>query len=675
MDLLKRCQHTLILTLVLVATTATSLPVSAEETTSARIGPGDASNGTEVLETIEVTAEVPSTGDVVHDEFTGSHQRIQRETLTRRDITVADILAHESGVQSRQSGGFGTFSSMTVRAASAAQTGVYLDGVLLNSGGNAVIDLSMLELLAVDSVDIYRGATPIQLGFGAMGGAINFKSSSTLGSKPSTVALLGAGSFGTQRAQLLHRSRHGRLDVVGAFSSQQSENDYPFLDSNGTPLNTGDDTIQNRNNAQVKRTSGMARTGIRWNNNATSNLLLQITGRELGIPEWRNNEENQADLMSDNLRMQFNHTLDNLGNWNSRHNVYVHNDDDIFDDRLGQIGLGVQHSESKTSATGFMTYWEHAGSLRTTSINVEFRRETLRAKDLLEDDSNYRVDRDATNISLQSSQYAMADRLLFSTGLSLQSHQDRYQRITRQNLSSRRANILSPRLGLRFDKSKELTLRGNVGRYYREPSFNEIFQSRGLFQGNDELTAEEGINADLGFSWKPTQALTIDSSLFASWRDDLIATVFDARGVGRSINVGKARIIGVEFGADWKLNERYSLSANLTSQDARSLQDFDAFDGKQLPGEARHVAYLRLQHSHKNFRAFIETDGAWDRFYDQANVLPAKDRWLQNIGAAWEQGQWTLSGAISNITDQNVEDFNGLPRPGRSFSLSITTRL
>ena len=655
MDLLKRCQQTLCLPLVIILA---GLPARAEE----------------VLEAIEVTAEVPATGDVFHAEFTGSHRRIDKSSLKRRDISIASILAQESGVQSLQSGGFGTFSSMTVRAASAAQTGVYLDGVLLNSGGNAVIDLSMLELLTVDSVDIYRGATPIQLGFGAMGGAINLKSSSTLSDRPSTVALLGVSSFSTQRAQLLHRSHHGGIDVVGAFSLQQSDNDYPFLDSNGTPLNPTDDVIQLRNNAHAQRASGMARTAIRWNNNAKSDLLLQITERELGVPEWRNNEDNQSDLVSDNVRFHFNHTLDNIGNWNSRHNLYLHNDDEIFDDRLGQVGLGAEHSETKTSATGLMTYWEHVGALSTTSINVELRREIKRANNLMEREFNYRVERDASNVSLQSTRFYMDDKLLFNTGLSLQSHRDRYHRITRRNQSARGTTILSPRLGLQFEKSKKFTLRGNIGRYFREPSFDEIFRSRGLFQRNTDLTAEEGINADLGFTWNPTSTLSIDSSLFASWRDELIATVFDSRGVGRSINVGKARIVGVEFGADWKLNKRLSLQANLTSQDAQSLQAFAAFDGKQLPGEARHSAYLRLQHTHKKLRTFIEADGAWDRFYDQANVLPAEDRWLQNIGAEWESGSWTLSSAVTNITDQTVEDFNGLPRPGRTYSFSITTR-
>ena len=659
---------------VLLITLLISLAVRAEDSASAADS-GEALTAVDALETIEVFADVPDTGEVLHDEFTGSHQRIQQDELKRRDITIADILAHESGVQSRQSGGFGTFSSMTVRAATAAQTGVYLDGVLLNSGGNAVIDLSMLELLTVDSIDIYRGATPVQLGFGSMGGAINLRSTTSDSEKASTVALVGVGSFSTQRAQLLHRSQHGQFDVVGAFSVQQSENDYPFLDSNGTPLNPSDDVNQLRNNSQVQKTSGMARTGIRWSNTAKSDFLLQMTGRELGVPEWRNVANNQADLVSDNLRLQFNHTLDSLGNWNSRHSAYIHNDDEIYDDRLSQVGLGAQHTESKNSASGLMTYWEHVGPLRTSSINVEFRREVKRASDLLESNFDYRVERAATNVSAQSTRYAMDDKLLLTTGLSLQSQQDKYHRVTRQNQSSRGAVVLSPRLGLRFDSSASLSYRGNVGRYYREPSFNEIFRSRGLFQGNDDLVAEEGINADLGITWNPFASLTIDSSLFASWRDELIATVFDARGVGRAINVGKARIAGIELGANWQMNKQLSFRANLTTQDARSLQAFNAFDGKQLPGEAKHAAYLRLQHSHKKWRTFIEADGAWDRFYDQANVLPAKNRWLQNIGADWEHGRWTVSGAISNITDQAVEDFNGLPRPGRAYSISVTTRL
>lgn len=660
--------------MVIAVTLVTFMPVRAENTTT-NVEFALQQENDEALDTIEVIADVAETGDVIHDEFTGSHQRIHSDELKRRDITVADILSHESGVQSRQSGGFGTFSSMSVRAATAAQTGVYLDGVLLNSAGDAVVDLSMLELLTLDSVDIYRGATPMQLGFGSIGGAINLKSATAANGDPSTVALLGIGSFGTQRVQLLNRSPRGRFDFVSAFSFQQSENDFPFLDSNGTPLNINDDVSQLRNNAQVRKTSGMFRSGMQWGSDSRSDLLLQATGRALGVPEWRNVANNEADLVSNNLRLQLTHTLDGIGLWNSRYSLYLHNDNEVFDDQLSQIGLGAQHTKSTTNTTGFQTYWEHVGALRTNSFSAEVRQESENASDLLEDNFNYRVERRTVNLSAQNTRYAMADRLLLTTSLSSQLHQDQYKRITRQDQSSRIAAIFSPSIGVRFDSSAKLNVRANIGRYYREPSFNELFRSLGLFQGNNNLDAEEGVNADIGLTWKPGTALSVESSLFASWRDELIATVFDARGVGRAINVGKARIVGIELSANWQLNEYLSFRTNLTSQDAMSLQAFDAFNKKQLPGEAKHTAYFRLQHSHKGLRAFVEADGSWDRFYDQANVLPAKNSWLQNLGVDWQHGRWTLAGALTNISDQNIEDFNGLPRPGRSFSFTITTRL
>jgi len=145
--------------------------------------------------------------------------------------------------------------------------------------------------------------------------------------------------------------------------------------------------------------------------------------------------------------------------------------------------------------------------------------------------------------------------------------------------------------------------------------------------------------------------------------------------VGRTLNVGEARVIGLELGSRWQINSRYSLKANITLQDAQALQRFNAFNGKQLPGEAQQAAYFRLQRTTKDLRLYLEADGSWNRFYDQANVLAAKDRWIQNMGAEWTAGAWSLSGSINNIGNSNYEDFNGLPRPGRSFTVSLTTTI
>jgi len=629
----------------------------------------------EVLDTLDIIADTVQTGEVQHDEFTGSYQRIEQSELSRRDVTLADILSNEAGVQSLQAGGFGTFSSITVRAATAAQTGVYLDGVLLNSGGNAVIDLSLLDLLNIESVDIYRGAAPVQLGAGTIGGAINVRSPVVTEGAGVTHALLGLGSFNTQRAQFTHRASYSDWNVVGALSLQQSDNDYPFLDSNGTPLNSIDDTRQLRNNAGAERISSLIKAGTQWSPDIRTDVLLQGTTRDLGIPEIRNSPANQASFDSDNLRFQINQTWNQIGNWNSRHTFFRHDDSDVFDDRLSQIGLGEQFTETDSQTLGLTTFWEHIGDVRTTSFHLELRNENQIARNLLANALDYEVDRQALNATAQSILYFLNDRLIVTPALKLQANNDQYDLITRLDRDSRSSAVLSPSLGMRFDHSEKLSYRANVGRFFREPSFDELFGSRGLFQGSSDLEAEEGVNADIGVLWKPAPNLSFDVSLFGSLRDDLIATVFDSRGVGRTLNVEGATIVGLEFSSKWQIRTNLSLVANLTLQDARSERLFVAFTGSQLPGEAQQTGYLRLQQKTAKGRFFFETSASRDRFYDLANLLAAEDYVLHNIGVDWRIGRWMLAGAVNNLSDQNVEDFNGLPLPGRSVTLSFSTTL
>ncbi len=625
------------------------------------------------LDTLEIEAEVAPVGEVEHAEFSGSYQRIERSQLERRDVTLADILANETGVQSRQAGGFGTFSSITVRAATAAQTGVYLDGVLLNSGGNAVVDLSLLDLLNAGSVDIYRGTTPAQFGAGTIGGAVNIKSLSA--GREQTKLLIGGGSFNTQRAQLLHSARVGELELTGAFSLQQSDNDYPFLNDNTTPLNPNDDTRQTRNNAAAEQLSSLVKAGLSWSNSARTDVLLQTTSRDLGVPEIRNLQDNQSSFDTDSVRVQVSQTWNPDGNWNSRHTLFRYSDEDIFDDRFSQVGLGAQNLSIDNRNLGLTSYWEYLGDTSTSSLHLELRNERQTNRDLLEPRFDSVARRRAVNLTAQRVFYFGDDRVLLIPALRYQSTDDDYQRITRVDQQGRRADRLTPTLGFRFDVNEQLRYRANVGRYFREPSFDELFGSRGLFEGNNNLLSEEGVNADIGFTWQPRAGLKLDASLFGSWRDDLIATVFDARGIGRAVNISRARILGVELGSNWQLNPFVSLVANLTYQDAQALRNFNAINGSQLPGEAQLSTFLRAQYKTPALTLFIEANGSRDRFYDQANVLPAEDFFLQNVGIDWHHGRWSFAATLNNLTDRNVEDFNGLPRPGRSFTFSLKTAL
>jgi len=251
----------------------------------------------------------PQTGDVQHEEYTGSYQHINKQELQRQDVNLGDILANETGVQFRQIGGLGTLTTATVRGATSAQTGVFLDGIMLNSASNSSIDLSLLELLNLSSVDVYRGSAPAQLTGSNIGGAINLRTLNADSAEPNSTASLTTGSFNTSRFQFAHRSSHKRWDIVAAVSREHSDNRFGFINDNATPLNLLDDRREKRNNAQVDKLSALSRIGIQWNNETRTDALLQVTGRDLGIPEWLNARQNEASYDTDSLEFQVTNRL------------------------------------------------------------------------------------------------------------------------------------------------------------------------------------------------------------------------------------------------------------------------------------------------------------------------------------------------------------------------------
>ena len=60
-----------------------------------------------------------------------------------------------------------------------------------------------------------------------------------------------------------------------------------------------------------------------------------------------------------------------------------------------------------------------------------------------------------------------------------------------------------------------------------------------------------------------------------------------------------------------------------------------------------------------------------ERYYDAGNFLPAEDHFAHNLGASYTVGRFSGTLLLNNITDDNIEDFNGFPKPGRSVHLNL----
>ena len=630
----------------------------------------------EELETITVVAEPePATGDVQPGEHTASHQHVTRQELDRQDINLGDILANEAGVQFRQIGGLGAQTTVTIRAASAQQTSVFLDGVLLNSAGNNSIDFSLLELLNLASVDVYRGAAPVQLSQGNIGGAVNLRSLGAVSDKPNSKAVLAGGSFGTNRFQYAHNSSHRQWNVVAAASREHSNNTFTFNNDNATPLNPNDDKREAKNNAQATRLSALGKVGLQWNQNSRSDLMLQTTSRDLGVPEWLNNEDNIASYDTDAVELQLVNRVDGIGNWNTALSIFQHYQDNHYLDVLGQVGLGSQNTVSSTKTTGVKTYWEHIDDKATFSVTASLRNESLRSEDALTQDQNYQTKRQTFLSSAQYALFLNNDRLLVTPSVRLQTVSDNYNGTSRGRENQYSNNILTPQLGLSFTHSSKLRIRSNLGKFVREPSFSEMFGSRGLFVGNNNLLPEKGINADIGFVWSPTKKYRLDTTLFGSWRDELIVYVLNAQKIGSNVNTGKANVFGIEIGNSFTFNKRLSARLNTTYQATHNFAANPALNNKEIPGEARLSAHAKLQYKVRNLRSWIETNYKSDFFYDQANLRPAPGYWMHNAGIAFNWHDFEFGLTANNIGNVNVQDFNGFARPGRAFFFSLTYQL
>lgn len=612
------------------------------------------------------------TGDVVDDESASSHTRIGRAELQNSAVSLADIIARQSGVQYRQSGGFGSFSSVSIRAATGAQTDVYLDGILLNSGGFPVVDLSALEMLNLDSIDVYRGSTPVQLGHGSIGGALNLNSPRRE-SEPTTRLRLGIGSLSRREWLLSHQAAHGNWDWTTAVAMRHSDNDYSFINDNTTPLNPADDERQRRNNAAADRQSALLRAGYQYDADTRADLTAQLSQRDLGVPEFRNNEDNVASYETQSRQLQLSLTRDAVGAWNTRHSLYHNTQGAQFQDRFSQVGLGAQDSDSDTRTLGARSYWEYPANNGTFALSLEYRHERYDSSDALDASAAIAAERRSTLASAHYAWFDSSERLTLIPALRWQ-HERQQSTLSGEDDADQTQTTgvdTGLQMGLLYRLSPTLTLTANAGSYYREPSFGELYGSSGLINGSPTLEPEQGLNLDLGLRHE-RDAFRAGATLFASERDELIVTAFDSRGIGRAVNAGAARVLGLELELEVPLSQRVSLRSNLTWQSARSRDPQAGFRDRKLPGEATLAWFSRLQYRYHTATFWHELTILRDRFYDRANILPAEDSDEHAVGIDWHHAHWQASLGIHNLGDRNIEDFNGFPKPGRTGFLSIT---
>lgn len=625
------------------------------------------------------------TGDVDKEKISSSCLVIERKEFAGKAATLGETLEKEAGIQVRSSGGTGSFSSISLRGSESSQVMVFMDGIPLSSASETGVDLSSIPLGDVEQVEVFKGFTPMNFGLASMGGAVNIK---TLRSKPGTAAFVsaGAGSYGTKGITGYFNHKPGAWDYLLSFDSLESDNDYDIDNDNGTPLNPLDDREEKRTNAWIRQQSLLAKAGSDSVGPGRLDFQNQYFSKNQGVPSYASYNDAPNDAWLETMRNIFSASFTAkdvtplLFSTRTRISHMLKREE--YNDLNNSIGLGLQHSKYDTDAIEASFFCEWKNILNTVEFLAETRSENYKSKDLIADKTSQDAERKTFVTGIQDRLVLDdAGRLFIIPGIRYSFTKDEGcsgSEDGSSGFSSEDRYSFSPQSGILYNFNDSLTFKTNIAKYYRDPSFFELFGDRGFFKGNEKLVPEKGINIDAGVEAKKEHLherideISAGVTFFHDRIYDLITKTYDARGVGTSVNVPGALITGVEVLGGLKFFGRTGLNVSAVFQNPENLST--GLKGKQLPGRFSRKFTAKASTGNDSWLTYAECVVEQDMYYDTPNLLQAEDRTTYNAGAEYMIGDFALCADIMNLTDERYSDYRLYPAPGRSFFLSLKYR-
>jgi vitamin B12 transporter len=236
-------------------------------------------------------------------------------------------------------------------------------------------------------------------------------------------------------------------------------------------------------------------------------------------------------------------------------------------------------------------------------------------------------------------------------------------------------------------RGKGYTLFANLSRYQREPTLGELYGAGVLVRGNAALRPELGLAADVGARGLlrvGAVALHAESSAFVRGASDLVSYARAAQGYVVPVNVGRARVAGLELALGGRAFERVDLGCNVTLLEPRDVTAGRRLRNDYLPFMSRLVLAPRVLVTTGELagwalkRADLSADLTYssNRFADAAGlvVIPEQTTLGLTGAASWLSGVVVTRVRLANLLNAQRFDIVGYPLPGRSVYGSLEVR-
>ena len=549
--------------------------------------------------------------------------------------SLGTLLQKEANFYFKQNGR-GMVSSISLRGTGASQTGVYWNGIAVNSSLNGQTDFNTLQVNGFDEVEIRKGGASVLLGSGAIGGAVNLRDNVQFGDRRYVQILFGAGSYQTFEAQAKalwsNKDFYGKIAVGG----QRSENDYPY---------PGTDLINE--NGAFGNYSLNAVLGYRFN-----------------------------DLHSLSLKTS-----------------YFNNDRDLSRTLTSESNSNLKNEEGR-----FLLGWTYLGNRVTSSLNLAVLTEDFRYyqdKDIVENESNGNGQRVIGKYDLS---YFVNNRMFFKSGVEWQhavGEGSSISSVSQDDLSGyvlmhhqpmeRWMYNISVRAGgssaytipfiysvdVKYAILKHLALRTGISSNYRLPTFNDLYWEPG---GNPDLKPESSNSGEIGFDYTKGR-LSIRATAYLIKSEDLIQWRPLTQDFWIPENVSEATNTGLELSG--RLSHEigdHHLTYNLTYDYTRARDD--QLD-KQLIYVPEHKASGIVDYRWNKWVFNYNLSFVGSVYTTTSNSQQLDPYWLSDVAVYRSilKDAMGIRLMVNNLFDKNYESVAYRPMPNRNYFIQINIKL
>lgn len=185
----------------------------------------------------------------------------------------------------------------------------------------------------------------------------------------------------------------------------------------------------------------------------------------------------------------------------------------------------------------------------------------------------------------------------------------------------------SPKLGIRYNFSDDMSVWTNYGMGFKPPSPTQLYDDRtsggNPRQPNPDLKPEKTQSWELGVEKWFKNAIQTNLVCFYNYTDDKILSWFDVNNVWVNKNIGRSESYGAEFAVAWYLSENWTLNANYTYNcaiiDKNSVNPVQ--EGNYLPFSPRHKANLGINYKKQdNYSIGLFTRYLSDQYTNDDNT-------------------------------------------------------